>query len=212
MPVVFREPYFWQIPRRGTTAVRWSGLLVSPAAPVIPLPEAKLHARLDADQTVEDSLVASWILAAQQQVQTETGHALGPQTWDFAGDRPPNPGDPIVLPLGPLQSVTHIKSYDSATPSVLQTMDMADYVVDVVSIPGRIGLADAASWPTDLRGFQPITLRVVVGYASVGVIPEPLLQGVREAIAWCAANREPTAMELDSYNWWIDSYRPVVVA
>jgi uncharacterized phiE125 gp8 family phage protein len=177
--------------------------------PVITLAEAKLHTKIGADVTIEDTLIAAWTKAATEQVENDAGLKLLTQTWDFVADRFPSE-DLITLPWGPLQRVVSVQSYDSA--GVLQTMSASDYLADTISIPGRIGLADAAVWPSDLRVFQPVVLRVIVGYDAIAKIPAPLIQAVRLAMAWHAANREPTGLELDSYNWLLDPYRPVVVA
>jgi uncharacterized phiE125 gp8 family phage protein len=203
-PTTFSVPVAVTIAGAGGTVTRTT------AVPVIALAEAKLHARMSAVDTTEDAAVARWTKAAQQQVETDTAIKLLPQTYDLVGDAVPAGRRTIVLPFGPLARVVSVQSYDTA--AVLQTMAVADYIADVVSIPGRIGLADAATWPTDLREFLPVSLRVIVGYASIAAIPEPLLQAVRLAIAWHAANREPTALEQGSYDWLVDPYRPVVVA
>jgi uncharacterized phiE125 gp8 family phage protein len=113
------------------------------AAPVITLADAKLHARIGADVTAEDVPVANWTRSATRQVESDTGRALGPQTFDLAGDAFPASSGPILLPFGPLADVVSVKSYDTA--GVLQTMTATDYLADVSSIPGRIGLADARS-------------------------------------------------------------------
>lgn len=209
--MTFVQPAFWSVPR-GRAAQRWSPVLVTAATAVIALAEAKLHARMNATVTTEDAAVASWTAAATQQVENDTGVKLGLQTHDLAGDRFPAGVDPIALPFGPLLSVTHIKFYDSAMPSVLQTMLASEYIADVTRVPGRIGLANSATWPTDLRDFQPVTLRVVVGFDAIAKIPAPLLQAVREAIAWHAMHREPTAIEQQSYDRLIGPYQMPVVA
>ena len=203
-PLTFTVPLNVTVAGAGGTVTRTTPI------PVIALADAKLHARIGADVTAEDAAAAGWTNAARQQVETDVAQILLTETFDVVGDAFPAGSSPIVLPFGPLASVVSIQSYDSA--AVLQTMTAVDYLADVVSQQGRIGLADAASWPTDLRHFQPAILRVVAGYTSIAAIPEPLLQAVRLAIAWHSANREPTAMERDSYDWLIDPYRPVVVA
>ena len=142
------------------------------AAPVIALADAKLHARIPADVTTEDAYVANLVKAATIQVENDTSVKMLPQTYDLRGSAFPSRNGPIVLPFGPLLSVSAIQSTDAA--AVLNTMTAADYVSDTSSQPGRIGLADAANWPTDLRLFDPIVVRVIVGHASVSEIPEPL--------------------------------------
>ena len=43
---------------------------------------------------------------------------------------------------------------------------------------GRVGLALGASWPTDLRPFQPWIVRLVAGWAEVGDLPATLVNAV----------------------------------
>ena len=151
--LTFTIPVTVTIAGTGGTVTRTS------AAPVITLADAKLHARIGADVTAEDVPIATWTRAATRQVESATGYALGPQTVDIAGYAFPIGWCPIVLPSGPLADVVFIKSYTTA--GVLATMAPSDYLVDVSSIPGRIGLTDTAIWPTDLRQFQPIVIRAV---------------------------------------------------
>ncbi len=203
------QPPFWQLSRgrvpMHATAVLFS--LNTTKAPVVSLADVKAQARVGID--VEDGLFASWTAAATTQVENDTGIKIPDQTWDIAADRFPD-GDCITLPWGPLQKVTYLKYYDSA--AALQTMPVADYILDTKSLPGRIGLAGDAVWPSDLRSFQPVSIRVVVGYAAVSSIPEPLLQAIRLVVSWHAMHREPTALELDSYDWLINPYRQEAVA
>lgn len=206
--VTVLTPLTFTIPLQVTVAGAGGTVTRTVAAPLITLADAKLHVRA-LETTAEDVPFANWIKGATQQVENETGRALLPQTFDLAGDAFPIGGAPIVLPFGPLADVVSIKSYTSA--GVLATMTAADYLVDPYSLPGRIGLVDTAIWPTDLRLFQPIVLRVVVG-SAVSAIPEPFIQAVRLAVGWHAANREPTAMEKQSFDWLLDPYRQVVMA
>lgn len=205
-PTTFTVPVAVTVAGTGGTVTR------TLAAPIIPLAEAKLHARMNASVTTEDSAVESWTQAAQQQVENDTGVKLSTNTFDLVADRLPGAGEWIELPFGPLQSVVSLQTYDSATPSVLQTMAAGDYLADVISVPGRIGLATSKVWPTDLRAFQPVTLRVVAGYAAIASIPAPLLQAVRKAIAWHAMHREPTSLERGDYDWLIGPFQRPLVA
>lgn len=203
-------PTTLSVPVNVTVAGTGGTVTRTTAAPVLALADAKLHARMDATSTAEDVPVANWTRAATRQVEMETGIKMLPQTYDISGDAFPPGLDPIELPFGPLLSVSYIKS--TGADAVLNTMTAADYLADTTSLPGRIGLADSANWPTDLRDFQPVSMRVIVGHASIGLVDERLLQAVRLALAWHAMTREPSAMELDSFNWLLDPLRTVKVA
>jgi len=74
----------------------------------------------------------------------------------------------------PLQAVTSISSIDTAGGTNI--LDPANYVVDLAS--GRVGLALGGVWPTDLRPFQPFTIRIVSGCSSDAQIPPLLVHAI----------------------------------
>jgi hypothetical protein len=74
-------------------------------------------------------------------------------------------GDELAVPLGQLQSVTHIKYTD--TDATQSTMDSGDYDVDTYSDPGIIRLGYGDSWPTaTLHPTNPIEIQFVAGWYS----------------------------------------------
>jgi uncharacterized phiE125 gp8 family phage protein len=204
------SPTTLSVPVNVTVAGTGGTVTRAAAAPVLTLADAKLHTRLDPNVTTEDVAVMNWVRAATLQVEKETGVELLAKTYDVTGSAFPGYNGTITLPFGPLLAVTSITTIDSAAaPHIFAA---ADVVADTASIPGRIGLVDAGYWPTDLRWFDPITIRVIVGHASIALVPEPLLQAVRLAVAWHSANREPSAIERGSYDWLIGLYQSVTVA
>lgn len=160
------SPWVWQ------SATKWPpphavvALVDGPIGEPISLDEGKLRAGLDwSDGDPRDALMMSFIKAARHKVEQDTGWALLTQTLDVWYD---HVTPPVVLPEGcrPLQAVTSITSTDSQ--GIPHVLDPTQYLVDVVS--GRIGLAPNGVWPTDLRGFQPWTIRVVAGWPSVELL------------------------------------------
>jgi uncharacterized phiE125 gp8 family phage protein len=142
-------------------------LFAPPVLEPFTLAEAKLRAGLEwADGDPRDALMTSFMATAVAKVQKDTGVALLPQTWDVFADR--LSGQSVPLPWRPVQSVTWVKSIDSA--GVTNTLAAGQYVLDPSSVaptPARLGLADTGVWPTDLRGFQPWMVRIVVGCLSL---------------------------------------------
>lgn len=171
------------------------GTLVTAAAPVVSLDLAKQHCRIDA--TDDHALIAQWIDVATRMVEIDSGTRLLTQTWDVRYDRFPCGTEALVLPAGPVQSISSVKYYDSATPSVEQTMLAASYVVDTVSRPARVGLADGQAWPTGLRGFQPITVRGVFGWTAE-TLPARYVQAVLLLVAHYSEARQ--AVDLDRHS------------
>jgi uncharacterized phiE125 gp8 family phage protein len=178
---VFVQPPFWSTRHYSRTPPHAVSVVVTPPArEPLTLEQGKLVAGQDwAANDPRELLMKGWIAAARAKVELDTGLALLTQTRDIYYDR--MPGDVFTLPAQsmPLQSVTSIKSVDTA--GVTNTLATDQYLVDLTS--GRVGLSDSGSWPTDLRSFQPIVIRIVAGYASVALIPALLLHAVGLLVA-----------------------------
>lgn len=213
-------PPFWARPPAGQVALHAVSMLVTP--PVLEpltLLEAKLRAGLDwVAGDPRDALMTAFQLAARAKVEQDTGLALLTQTRDVYFDALPRQG-PIDLPAQskPLQSVTSIKSTDTA--GVLNTLDPVNYVVDLAS--GRIGLALAGVWPSDLRPFQPWVIRIVAGWTSVALLQASapllvhavgLLTAHYATLGRDLASIDPTTEVPQGYQDAISAYVPVVVA
>ncbi len=123
--------------------------------------EAKLWNKID---YTEDDLLIGGILisAARDYVESQTGRTIHEKTLEIALDCEPC-GDYIELPRAtPLISVTSVTLYDTA--SAPTVMDPADYIEDTYGMPGRIVLADGASWPSvTLRAVNGIVIRYKAG-------------------------------------------------
>jgi uncharacterized phiE125 gp8 family phage protein len=159
-------------------------LITPPSAPVS-VAEAKRHLRID--HADEDSVVEGLIASAVSYLDGWTGvlgRALEAQTWELALDR--FPVGQIVLPLGPVASVTSVAYTDPA--GVEQTVDSANYVVDTRPIEGRVIPADGFAWPSTKAGANAVRVRWVAGTGTPGAIRVALLMlvahwyRVREAV------------------------------
>ncbi len=116
---------------------------VDAAVEPITLDEAKTW--LQVSGASEDGLIETLIATARQQVENDTSLALISQTWTCSLDAEPYPSR-IVLPIGPVQSVTSIKSVDTANAE--STVATTVYRVDTASLPARIVRNDGQSCPT----------------------------------------------------------------
>jgi uncharacterized phiE125 gp8 family phage protein len=137
----------------------------------------------------EDVLIGSMITAARQFVEQWIGRPLQVQQWDVFLDRRPRDGTAIALPFAPLVWVDSIKTTDLA--GVEHTVDPTTYAWDTASEPGRVWLLTGQMWPVDLRAFQPIVIRIRVGYA---VVPETIIQAMRLLIGHYFENRVASAV------------------
>jgi len=184
-------------------------LVTAPSIEPITLTEAKAHLRVET--TADDTLITSLILQARQMAETYTGITFIDTTWNvFIDDWPviyneawwtgirelpidyDNKNSFIEIPLSPLRSVTHIKTYDNADAST--TIASTEYQVSsyagVTPKKGRITLRDGATWPTFERNADGIEIQFVSGYGTATTdIPETIRQALLIDIAFRYENR-----------------------
>lgn len=131
-----------------------------PAGYPVTLDEVK--ARLRIDGTDSDTDLQFLIAAATQTVEGLTWRPMVQRTVDWTLDhwRPV-----LVPPLHPVQSVTSITYLDTA--GAEQTLDAADYRFTTGGDrgPARITPAYGKVWPSLYQVAEPITVRLVVGWA-----------------------------------------------
>ena len=147
----------------------------STPAPLVTVAEAKQHSRIDTSD--DDLLLSGYIAAATELAEQETGQHFVQRECTIYYDAWPA-GDCLKLPMYPLQAVNSVKYLDAD--NNLQTMDTADYVVDLTSIMPRIVLADGATWPTaDLYPVSAVAIAVSSGYAAIDDVPQQASQVIR---------------------------------
>lgn len=149
--------------------------LITPAASYpVTQAEAKMQCRVDGSD--ENDLIDTYIAAATAHVESVTGRALMSQTWEQVLD---DFSDAMMLPKGPVQSVTSVKYFDTAEAE--QTVSASDYVLDNVSDPAWVVKAEDATWPEVAEGVNNVIIRFVAGYSAVP--PE-----LKAAILLCIAH------------------------
>lgn len=195
-------------------------LVSPPAEEPLTVAEAKLHLRIDEDQEDEDGLVDALISAARQAVEEATGRALITQTWKvFLDDHFPSRywrDAPINLPLPPLQSVTHIKYYDSS--GSLITLAGTEYFVDVPA--SRITLPYLKYWPaTSYPRPAAVEVQYVTGYGDeASDVPPALRAAVKLMVGTLYEHREgivvgTSAQELpQAVDFLLNPFRILAVA
>lgn len=172
--------------------------MTAPATLPLSVSELKNALRIDSSVTADDALLTDYINAATSILERTFGLALISQTWKLWLDKWPmhkdwlpqangyqtasfslsevKALDPAVsLLMHPVQSITHIKIYDSA--STATTVDSTTYFIDSSQKPSRAVLnANAFSWPTtDLRPAKAIEIQFEVGFTT---LPSELKMGI----------------------------------
>ena len=156
----------------------------SPASEPVSLTEAKNYLRItDSD---DDALINSLVTAIRQKAENWTRRLLITQTWTLWLDSVPR-GVTLTIPLSPVQSVTHIKSSDSA--NTVSTFDCSNYLIDGASIPGRIGLNGGHTWPNALRRMNALEIEFVAGFGNESSVPETIKQGILQWVKLLFANK-----------------------
>ena len=160
--------------------------LSPPAAEPLTLAEAKLHLRVDADITDDDSLITALIVTARQQAEHRTGRALVSQQWRYAIDA--FPVDSLELPLPKLLSVQSVTYLDSA--GTRQTLANTEYDVITDELVGRLLPAYGKTWP-DCR-VRPGSVQVsyTCGYGAAADVPQSIKAWMLLAIGAWYENRE----------------------
>jgi len=176
-------------------------LVTPPVEEPLTIEEAKLHLRIEEDVTDEDGLILALIKAARVHVENETGRALLTQTWrQYTDDRFPylrgfygSRDAPFILSPTPVQSVTHIKYYNTA--GVQTTFGAGNYVVDITGDSARITLAYGISWPaTQYPMTRAVEVEFVAGYQNPSLIPPTLKQAMKLLIGNWYEQRESTVV------------------
>jgi len=165
-------------------------LTAGPSAEPISLAEAKAHARVDGD--LEDTLIASLILAARLHIERSLDVALISQSWSLYLDRWPDCG-PVELPLAPFLSLDAVRLYGPTGSSM--TLDPALFEVDAFSRRPRLSRRDGQGWPLPGRSVNGIEIAFTAGYGPApDDVPMPLRLAVKLLVAHWHEAREPVRL------------------
>ena len=158
---------------------------VEPTLEPLTLAEIRDHCRIDGES--EDAILAAFLVSARRHLEEIAGVAFLTQTLIRTMDRFPS-SDVLYLPRPPLQSVTSISYLDAD--GVAQTFAAANYTVDTLSEPGRIGLVPGSSWPTTRQQIAAVSITYVAGWTQRAAVPEDLRLALRLLVGEYFENRE----------------------
>lgn len=160
---------------------------MAPTFRAIDLSRVKLHARADAEDTEEDSLLLDYVEAATEYVGRMQNRSLRSSTWQAIYDAWPECGE-FYLPFPPLVSVSSITYL---LDGVATTVSSSVYSVDAISEPGRVFLAEDQVWPSHDQVKGGIVVTFVAGYANAAAIPATTKQAIRTLVSHWYEIREP---------------------
>lgn len=151
--------------------------LITAGSQAVTLAEAKVQVKVDADFTTEDALITSYILTAQEHVESVLGRPMSPEVWEQTLDG--FPCGAISVLKRPVTALASVK-YD--VDGVETTLDPADYRVDLVG--GRVWSPN--SWPT-ADDIASVRVRFTAGYTA---IPARAKSAILLLVGDLYANRE----------------------
>jgi len=186
-------------------------LVTAPITEPVTITEVKGALRID--HNTDDTLIGFLITTARSNAEAYTRRAFMTQTWkmymdSFSGysqaypwwsgsngamsslsfDIPNN----IEVPMAPLQTVTHMKTYDDSDAAT--TFSAASYFVGAYNgdfaQPGSITLRTSDSWPVVYRVKDGIEVQFVAGYGdSAQDVPQMIRMAIQEEAAFLYNNR-----------------------
>lgn len=163
--------------------------VTAPSASPISLAEAKAQMRVEGSD--DDTIIQRLIDAAVAfvDVQGVLGFAMITQTWgEWVGQSPGT----VMLSLGPVQSVSAIKYYD--TDGTLQTATLSDF--NVFGTPNRITISPKSgkAWPTTQMRDDAIKIEYVIGYGDAASdVPQTIRHAILMLVAHWYENRETSS-------------------
>ncbi len=182
-----------------------SSLYTAPASEPVTLEEAKKQVQLE--HGGDDVFLGTLIKAAREHVEVICWRGIVTQTWEAVAPCFEDRGNGVELPSGNLAAVASVKYIDGS--GVQQTLVAdTDYVVDTVSVPGRVRLAYGKSWPTHRDQWDAVRIRYSVGWA-VASVPQPIKQALLLLISEMYEKRAPEPVESSAVDALLRPYRLV---
>lgn len=162
-------------------------LYSAPAVEPVSTDEAKTHLRIT--HTDDNTYIDTLVKAARLYCERATRRAFITQTWDLAAECFDD--DEIELTPGPLQSITHVKYYD--TDGTLQTLSTDVYEADITDCVGYARLKYNQYWPTIRSGlYNGVQVRYVAGYGNSATdVPANIKHAIKILVSHWYEIREP---------------------
>jgi uncharacterized phiE125 gp8 family phage protein len=162
-------------------------LVTPPEDSPVALAEVKLHLRVTHD--AEDSEIQSAIDDAVEYLEDRLGQQFITAEWLYT--LPCFPSGCIMLPRPPVQTVDEITYVDLA--GTTQTLDAAEYQVDIYSKPARIMPAYGKFWPiVRSETFNAVQVSYTAGYGDTADdMPRAVGRAIKFLVSWWYHVREP---------------------
>jgi uncharacterized phiE125 gp8 family phage protein len=147
------------------------------------------------------------IKSARETAQNFQNRAYFTQTWEASFDF--FPAMPLKIPRPPLQSVESIKYVDENGTEI--AMNLADFIIDTDSEPGRIAFKRGKCWPSVvLQDINGLKIRFVAGHNDINKVPNAVKLAYMVYVTHRLENPEVNAPPDAFYNLlWPERLVPV---
>ncbi len=160
--------------RRGVLKHSLLERFVDPSEEPLTLSDAKVFLRVDGAE--EDGLITRMIVAARESAEHHLQRSLVTQSWRMWFDE--YMPSVVLLPMGPVQSLSQIVRYDRTGASHM--VDAASYFLNA----GREALISDAALVS-----HQIKIEYQAGYGAANAVPGALAEGLLHHIALMYASR-----------------------
>ena len=162
-------------------------LTSGPALEPVSLAEAKAHLRLETND--DDTLLQSLITTSRLHIEAALGLALITQSWSWMFDHWPR-GERVVLPLRPVQAVTHVRVWRQDGTS--QTLPADNFILDGQGNPARLLPVAPAALVEPGQPGNGIEIGFTAGFgASARDVPATIRHALLLLITHWYEHREP---------------------
>ena len=162
-------------------------LTSGPALEPVSLAEAKAHLRLETND--DDTLLQSLITTSRLHIEAALGLALITQSWSWMFDHWPR-GERVVLPLRPVQAVTHVRVWRQDGTS--QTLPADNFILDGQGNPARLLPVAPAALVEPGQPGNGIEIGFTAGFgASASDVPATIRHALLLLITHWYEHREP---------------------
>lgn len=155
-------------------------VIEGPYGEPVTLAEAKAHLRVD--DTDSDDYISALITAAREHAEEFCQRSFVQRRYRLTLDCFPTYRESVLhLPMGPVQSVDHIKYYD--TDGALVTWGASNYIVDTSRVPARVTPIVDETWPSDVENrIAAVQIQYLAGYAADSGSPSDYAANVPKAV------------------------------
>lgn len=166
-------------------------VITGPSTASVSTADAKLHLRVAAGVTADDTYIDMLVKTAEIAVFNVTGWPVMSQVLEYRLDSFPCK-QTLELNVANVTSVDSVK-YDD-TDDAEQTWSATNYWTDILSLPARLTKKNTVNWPTTISNKPAcVRIRITAGTALAANIPAHIRHAIKLLVSEWYESREDSA-------------------